>query len=98
MDRIGSRAIPTLVALAVAAWLFGLPTAALAQSGGPAPVKPLSGLGYGFLGLGAVSWDGESDGTWHAGGGGEAVFRDAFGMDKIPIKLIFRPRRKEQDR
>jgi len=80
MDSIGSRTLRTLLALAVAAWLIGMPAAALAQSGGGAPVKPVSGLGYGFFGIGAASWDGASEGTWHVGGGGEAIFRDAFGV------------------
>ena len=75
-----ARAARTFVVLAIAAWLIGVPAAALAQSGGGAPVKPVSGLGYGFFGIGAASWEGSTEGTWHAGGGGEAVFRDAFAV------------------
>jgi len=56
------------------------PAAASAQSGANAPAKSVSGLGYGFFGLGAATFEGDSEGTWHVGGGGEAVFRDGFGV------------------
>jgi hypothetical protein len=74
------RAARAFVVLAIAAWLIGVPAAALAQSGAGAPVKPVSGLGYGFIGFGAATGGGESSATYHLGGGGEAVFRDAFGV------------------
>ena len=80
MNRVCVRPARSFVVLAVAAWLIGVPAAALAQSGGGAPVKPVSGLGYGFVGLGAATSEGESQGTWHVGGGGEVLFRDAFGV------------------
>ncbi len=80
MNSVGSHKTRSFAALAIAAWLISVPAAALAQSGGSAPAKPVSGLGYGFAGVGAATWDGESEGTWHVGGGGEALFRDAFGV------------------
>ena len=80
MDSVNSWAARSFVVLAIAAGLVGVPAAALAQSGGSAPAKPVSGLGYGFFGVGAATWEGESEGTWHVGGGGEALFRDAFGV------------------
>jgi hypothetical protein len=80
MNSVSSRAARSFVALAIAVWLVGVPAAALAQSGGGTPVKPVSGLGYGFFGIGAATWEGDSEGTWHVGGGGEALFRDAFGV------------------
>ena len=79
MQNVRSCAAWTLVLLAVAVCVTGMPAAALAQTA-VAPVKSVGGLGYGFLGLGAASFEGDSVGTWHVGGGGEAVFRDAFGV------------------
>ena len=80
MGSVSSQAARSFVVLAIAAWLVGVPAAALAQSGGGAPIKTVSGLGYGFFGVGAATWEGESDGTWHVGGGAEALFKDAFGV------------------
>ncbi|MBS1117398.1 MAG: hypothetical protein H6Q87_1782 [candidate division NC10 bacterium] len=80
MNRVCVRAARSFGVLAIAAWLVAVPAVALAQSGGSAPAKPVSGLGYGFFGVGAATWEGESEGTWHVGGGGEALFRDAFGV------------------
>jgi Outer membrane protein beta-barrel domain len=80
MNSVSWRAARSFVVLAVAAWLVGVPAAALAQSGGSAPARPVSGLGYAFGGLGAASGEGESTATWHIGGGGEAIFADAIGV------------------
>jgi len=80
MDRFSSQAARSVVVLALAAWLVGVPAAALAQSAGTAPAKPVSGLGYGFAGLGAAVGEGDSTGTWHLGGGGEVIFADAVGV------------------
>jgi hypothetical protein len=80
MGSISSRAARSVVVLAFAAGLVGVPAAALAQSGSSAPVKTVSGLGYGFFGVGAAVGDGDSTGTWHVGGGGEAIFADALGI------------------
>jgi Outer membrane protein beta-barrel domain len=80
MNSVGSHAGRSVAVLAIAVWLIGLPAAARAQSAGGASVKPVSGLGYGFVGAGAASGEGESTGTWHFGGGGEAVFGDAVGV------------------
>jgi hypothetical protein len=80
MNSVRWRVARSFVVLAIAAWLVGVPAAALAQPGGGTPVKPVSGLGYGFLGVGAAVGDGDSTGTWHVGGGGEAIFADAVGV------------------
>jgi hypothetical protein len=80
MNSVGSRAVGTFAVLAVAAWLIGVPAPALAQAAAGAPVKPVGGLGYGFFGIGAASTDYGSIGSWHVGGGGEAVFWDELGI------------------
>jgi len=80
MASISSRVARSFVVMATAAWLVGVPAAAIAQSGGSTPAKPVSGLGYGFAGVGAAIGDGDSTGTWHVGGGGEAIFAGAIGV------------------
>lgn len=70
----------TLVVGLTAAWLMCAPAPALAQAPAPGPAKAVSGLGYGFFGVGAATCCGDSTGTWHAGGGGEAVIGDAVGI------------------
>ena len=80
MNKVCVRAARSFVVLAVAAWLVAVPAAAPAQSGGGAPAKPISGLGYGFGGVGAAIGEGDSTGTWHLGGGGDAIFADAVGI------------------
>jgi hypothetical protein len=80
MHSVNSRAARSLATLAATVCLVGTPTAALAQAGGSTPVKSVSGLGYAFGGFGAATGDGESTGTYHLGGGGEAVFADAVGV------------------
>ena len=80
MESVSSRTAKIVTTLAITACLVGMPAAALAQAGGNAPARAVGGLGYGFVGLGAVTSSGESMGTWHVGGGGEAVIRDAIGI------------------
>ena len=80
MESVNSRTAKVFTTLVTAAWLVGMPPAALAQSASDTPAKAVGGLGYGFVGLGVVTSGGESMGTWHVGGGGEAVIRDAFGI------------------
>ena len=70
----------TLVVGLAAAWLAFVPALALAQTAAPGPAKTVSGLGYGFFGVGAEACCGDSWATWHAGGGGEVVIADAFGI------------------
>jgi hypothetical protein len=67
------------IATAVVA-LVSVHGVAYAQSGAAVPARPVSGLGYGFGGVGAATFEGNSTGTWHVGGGGEAIFRDAVGV------------------
>lgn len=52
------------------------PALALAQRPAPEPVRAASGIGYAFAGFGGV----EGESTFHLGGGGEAIFADAFGV------------------
>jgi hypothetical protein len=80
MNSINSRAARTIAILVTVGWLLAAPAAALAQSGSSAPVKTVSGLGYAFAGVGAAVGEGGSTGTWHLGGGGEAIFADAVGV------------------
>ena len=70
----------TLVVGLAVAWLACAPGPAFAQAAAPGQAKAVSGLGYGFFGIGAATCCGESTGTFHFGGGGEAVLRDAFGI------------------
>ena len=80
MESVNSRTAKIVTTLVTAAWLVGMPPAALAQSASGTPARAVGGLGYGFVGVGAVTSGGESMGTWHVGGGGEAVIRDAIGI------------------
>ena len=80
MNYVGSRGARAFVVLAVAAWLVGVTSAAFAQPAGGSPARAVGGLGYGFVGFGAAVGEGDSTATYHLGGGGEVVFRDAIGI------------------
>lgn len=80
MDSVSARTARSCAVLAFAAWLVSVPAAAIAQTGSGAPARPVSGLGYGFFGVGAAAGEGDSTGIWHLGGGGEAIFADAIGL------------------
>jgi len=94
MESVNSRTAKIVTTLVTAAWLVGMPAAALAQSASGTPAKAVGGRGYGFGGLGAVTSGGESMGTWHVGGGGggEAVIRDALGIGAVMLDTRSSPR------
>jgi hypothetical protein len=74
------NSVPTAAAWALVVLALGVPAGAWAQSTAPSAPRGTYGLGYAFAGFGAVSGGGESMGTLHVGGGGEAVFGDAVGV------------------